>query len=259
MAIANPTYHKVLGTTEIIRLPDKRTWNQTDGTQTFHRFAGTAEAVQRKFNELAAAGSSSGVDDLDEDITGKAGKLVCRVIEDSGTASGGNTEALNAVWEVLAQDILKPIETHTDFNSVLTTRKRLIEKEARDPGTQTLGTMTDAEKSLYGYYANQVLDFMLTEFIIRKTIVASTRSELTLNYASANRVVTLASIDPPSVLIGSLTSLPKMDGTSGQWEWLKKAPQVRQVGKRKFQLVYEWHGAERWAEIYGGSWTPVYS
>jgi hypothetical protein len=262
MAIGNPTYHTILGDSNIIQLPDKRVWNLTDGWTTLKRYTGTSDAIKAKANELAS--SSSGVDNIDEEITGKSGQLICKVIEDSGSSSGGNTEEANALWELIGQDILKPIEQHADFLTAITpNRKRQINKYIEDTIKATADGIpapsTDVEKALAGYLSHQTLDFVLTQLIIRKSIILSTKSSITASYTSMNRVVTLESINPPSILLGTLTSLPLEDGTSGAWEWLKKAPQLRQVEKRKFQLIYEWWGAEKWAEIYGGSWTPSWS
>lgn len=256
MGVNNPTHYTIVGNTEIVQLPDKRTWNATDGVQTFKRFFGTADAITAKFNELSAT-ANSGVDDLDEDINGKAGRLLARVLEDSGGADGGNTEELNAVWEVYAQPLLKPIEAHTDFDAVTAKRKRYVEKAARDAEALDAAA-TDAEKTLYAYYSNQILEFKMFNLELRKTTTLSSRTAITASYANINEVVALPSV--PFALIGVLTSLPKMDGTTGAWQWLKEAPQIRQVAKRKFQLSYFWSGAERWASIYpGGSWTPTYS
>jgi len=259
MAIANETFHSVKGSSEIIPLPDTHTWDLADGTQTFKEFAGTKAAILQKFRELAAAGADSGVDALRDTYNGQSGRLSCRVIDDSGGADGGNTEAVNAIWELIANDVLKPIETHSDFDSIAADRKREIENYVRSATDYPATLSGAAELSLAGYYAYQVLDFPVTELILRKSIVVSSRSTITAAYANMNRVVTLASIAPPSALLGTLTILPLMGGLSGAWEWLKKAPQVRQVAKRKFQIIYEWHGAERWAAIYGGSWTPAYT
>lgn len=248
----------VVGSTDAIELAPKRKWNLTDGVQTMKQFAGTSDAIAAKFNELSAT-VNSGVDDLDEEINGKSGRLFARVIEDSGSSSGGNTEALNAVWEVYGMPLLKPIESHTDFDAVTAKRKRYVEKSARDAEALDAGA-TDAEKLLYAYYSEQILDFRMFNLELRKTTTLSSRSAITASYANINEVVTLASIAPPTALIGVLTSLPKMDGTSGAWQWLKDCPQTRQVAKRKFQLSYSWTGAERWANIYpGGTYAPTYA
>lgn len=265
MAIANETFHSVKGSSEIIPLPETHTWDLADGTQTFKEFAGTKAAILQKFRELAAAGADSGVDALRDTYNGQSGRLSCRVIDDSGGADGGNTEAVNAIWELIANDILKPIETHSDFDSIAADRKREIENYVRSATDYPATLSGAAELSLAGYYAYQVLDFPLTELLLRKSIVVSSRSTITAAYAYMNRCVAInadqliANIGPPSALLGVLTSLPLMSGADGAWQWLKKAPQVRQVGKRKFQIMYEWWGTERWAGIYGGSWFPTYA
>jgi len=258
MGVANPTYHTILGSPDIARLTDKRHWDLTDGVQTFKRYAGTEAVIRAKFNELSAT-ADSGVDELDEDITGKSGRLLARVIEDSGGAAGGNTEALNAVWEVYGMPLYKPIESHTDFDAVTATRKRYVEKAARDAEALD-GAGTTAEKLLYAYYSDQILDFRMFNLELRKTTTLSSRSAITASYANINEVVALASIAPPTALIGVLTSLPLMNGSTGAWQWLKDCPQTRQVAKRKFHLSYSWTGAERWASIYpGGTYTPTYA
>ncbi len=256
MGAENPKYSVVVGSPKIIQLPDKRTWNLTDGVQTLKRFVGTSDAIAAKFNELSAT-ADSGVDDLDEDISGKSGRLMARVIEDSGGEDGGNTEELNAVWELYSHELLKPIESHTDFDTVTVLRKRAIEKATRD-GNPISEASTDAEKQLYAYYSVQVLDFLMTELELRKSIIVSNRTTITASYANINEVVTLPSV--PLALIGVLTSLPKMDGTTGAWQWLKLCPQIRQVSRIKYQLSYSWRGAERWAGIYpNGTWDPEYA
>lgn len=258
MAIDNPVYYQILGSKDIIQLPDKRTWNLTDGLQVYKRFGGTADAVKAKFNALASAELPS-VDEINEEINGQSGTLICRIWDYSGAQAGGNTEANNAVWELRGQDVMKPIETHSDFDTIIASRKRAIENYVRDPAQYSTTLANDAEKKLAGYLAHQVLEFPLTEYILRKSIILSRRSTIQASYTNCNRVVAMENIAPPSVLLGVLTNLPKMDGTSGAWEWLKKTPQCLQVSKQKFQLYYEWWGVERWAEIYGGSWNPSYT
>ncbi|MDD4860787.1 MAG: hypothetical protein PHI33_01630 [Smithellaceae bacterium] len=255
MAITDTSIYRIVGNTEIHQLRDERTWNPAEGVQTWRRFVGPAEKIKEYFNELTAAGADSGGDEIRESYNGQAGQVHIRVIDDSGGEDGGNTEELNAVWELMSQDIQKPIESHPDFDSVIAAKKREIEKKARDAESFIGGT--DAETNLYAYYSNQVLDYIATQLILRKSITVSTKSAITLSYANLNTVVAIGAINPPSKLLGALTSLPKMDGTTGAWEWLKKGPQCRQLGRSKFALSYEWWGADRWAKIpYGGTWEP---
>ena len=257
MIANNPTYYSVKGKDELIELPKKRRWDLQNGVQSFRRFVGTKSKIEAKFNELSAVGANAGVDDMDEDIEGQAGRLIVRIYDDGGGDEGANTEETNAIWELYANDILKPIESHTDFNGITGKRKRQIEEAVRNAEAITLTGA--AEIALGGYLSHQVLDYMIGNYILRKATTLSSRSTITASHADVYRVVTLASINPPSALLGILTGLQKEDGTLGTWEWLKKPPQILQVSKTKYKLQYEWIGAERWAEIYGGSWAPAYT
>lgn len=263
MGIYDDSVTRVVGANEITELKSIRSWTKTDGVATTRRFVGPSELIQARFNELSAS-ISPGADELTEHYNGSVGELNIKIYDDSGSDTGGNTEELNSVWELIASDLNKPIEYHTNFASISAERKRQLEYAAQTAGWQTadgeaIATPSNAaEKSLYGHYANQSLDFLLSTFILRKSTTVSSRSTITASYAGVDRVVTLASINPPSALIGALTSLPKMNGSSGAWEWLKKAPQVRQVSKTKYSIIYEWWGMEQWSVIYDGSWNPVW-
>ena len=206
MGANSPTYHTVVGSTDVVQYKPKRVWDATNGWSTVTRYEGTADAIQAKANELA--NNDSGVDVIEEEINGQAGTLMCMVYEDSGSGSGGNTEELNAVWELIAQDILKPIERHSDYNAINDSRKRDIENYVKDKAKaisdEITAPSTLAEKALAGYLANQTLDFYLTQLILRKTCVVTTKSAITISYTGMNRVVTLASINPPSQLLGHL-------------------------------------------------------
>lgn len=261
MGANNPTYYQVLGESELIQLPDERAWDEQNGVQTRRRFVGTAEKVRAKFNELSALGYSSGADGIDESFNGKKGELIIRVNDDSGGDSGGNTEELNAVWELFASDTPEPIQNHRDFDAITSARKSEIMKLIRkgDP----LGTgATVAEKKLYAYLASGVKDFLHFTLTLRKTTTVSRRTTITASYAGINTIVAQTAeelnsvINPPTMIIGALTSLPKIGGDAGAWEWLKKGTQTRQIGRGKFQIVYEWQGYTRAADIYGGSWVP---
>jgi len=270
MAIHKAINYKILGDATLRELPTTRLWSPDDGISSDHHFVGPADKVQEYFNEISVAGWAGGIDEMSEDFNGKSGKLLCRVFDDSGGTDGGNTEALNSVWELIAQQLLKPIESHPWFDAISAKDKRDILERARNSKPRNLNI---AEKVvappggtdvviLYIHYAHSVMDYLSTDLILRKTTRLSGRSEVKASYTGINTVVakTLpeleSNIGPPAAIIDIAKNLPKLGTTDGSWEWLKLGPQVRQITKRKFQLVYTWHGASRWSILYGGSWVP---
>lgn len=250
----------ILGSRDVIELPPRRDWTKETGVVTVRRFAGEKNAISERFNELTAS-TDPGGDRIIERSNGKVGELEIMIEEDSGGSAGGNTDALNAIWELRSNTVLKPIESRREFDTLntldgSTSMKRKIESAARNAEANPY-PITAAAIKLYAYYSNQILDYYATDLMLTKSTTVSSRSALTATYTNLNRVVSVDDIDPPYALLGAMTSLPKSDGSGDVgWEWLYLGPQVRQLTRTRYQIILTWHGAERWAEIYGGTWKP---
>ena len=242
----------ISGRTDAMPQPTQRTWDPTNGMQISVPYAGTADAIRSQFNSLVGV---VGIDKLAENINGISGTLRMTVVGSSGGPGDGNANLF--VWEVEPQDILKPIETHPDFWNITAAEKTAILKAARNGDPLPGYLQDDDQQELYAYYAHQFLDFPVTDIFVRCSQTLSIRSDVQANYDNINRVVPLTAINPPVVLLGALSDLPYYDGGHGPWEWMKKAPRIRQIARSKFQLAYVWQGAEKWAKIYGGSWDPT--
>lgn len=261
--IGGRSIFRIRGNGSLQEMRPEREWTLSDGLSTTRKLVGPAERVSEAFSGLVGAGSGSGADRLAETYQGQKGELIVRVAEEAVIyeeaeegGAGGNVESVNAVWELVAREIFLPIESHPDFDAIVAERKRVIEKAARDATAPE--TPTAAEKKLYAYYSHNVLDYVATDLMLMKTTTLSNRSEIVASYDNLNTVVGIGTINPPSTILGALGSLPKPGGEAGAWEWLMLGPQIRQVTGWKFTLSYRWHGAARWAEIYGGTWTPLY-
>jgi len=256
------TSHIVIkGTNAITELKPLRTWSQTNGVSNVQRFVGPATLIHDKFNELVSS-EDNGADEIAENYDGAKGELRIMTADYSGDGTtGGNTEALNTVWELRTNTVYKPIESRREFDSLNTldsdtSKKRKIEAAARD-ATANPYPSDSAAKKLYAYYANQVLDYPLADLMLTKSTKVSKRNEIKATYTNLNRVVTITSINPPSVLIGTISTLPKSDGSGNAgWEWLYLGPQIVQLTRSTYQILYTWHGAERWMQMVGGTWNP---
>lgn len=234
----------VIGSSDIVELAPRRVWRLADGVVSIRRLVGPKLLITEKFNSLAAT-KNNGADELEETIDGGKGELLIRVNEDSGGTDGGNTEALNAIWELQNIEVMKPIETATYFNALSSTQKNTIQKNVRDGLPCSVAGGVAAK--LYAYLSNQYLDYAAYALSLRKTFIVSNRNTVTLSYTGINTVVTLPPV--PTALLGALPT---------GWEWLYKGPQCRQVTKTKFQLVTEWLGLDEWAKYpYGGTWDPT--
>jgi hypothetical protein len=79
---------------------------------------------------------------------------------------------------------------------------------------------------------------------LRRSIAVSNRNTIELSNTGAGTVVSLPS-DAPSKYLPT------------GWEWLYKGAQRRRVSRTKYSLSQTWIGAEKWAYILGGTWTPT--
>lgn len=242
MITSTPVY-TIKGATGLTQRPDERGWDVMRGVYTQRAYEGPAAVVRARFTELVAQGVESGADEIRESYDGQHGTLLLRLYDDASGTSEQNAAAITTTWEARTAPVLKPIETHSAFVDVTAARKATILKAARE----ALGfSGTTAENLLYRYLSSQVTEYYEYAISLRKTVAATRRTLLRAVFTNINTVVTLASIGVPS---GVLSELPT------GWEWLYQGASVTAAG-RQYQIVSEWMGAEKWAAIYGGTWTP---
>jgi hypothetical protein len=242
-AFDTPVKYTLKGTSGLIQQPDERGWDAVRGLYTQRRYEGDADVVAARFSELVG-GDDSGADEIRESYDGRHGAIIMRIPDATDTNGTPDAKAITTIWEARRVEVLKPIETHSDFDAITAAKKAEILEAARG-ATAFSGTAT--EKSLYGYLCNQVLDYYEYAIALRKVETVTSRSALRGSWTDVNTVVTLASIGVPA---GILSNLP------ASWEWLYRGADVTAQG-RVFQITSEWLGALKWAKIYGGTWEPT--
>ncbi len=182
------------------------------------------------------------------------------------------TEADNAKWQLRKIRIVKDLRTHPYFTQsmVLATDIARCDK-CIENGTSYNFAGAGIENVMRRYYAMRqagVDSYTMWGRSLSKTVLVSSESAIVLSYATDNQVVTLASINPPSKLLGSLSKLPivSYNGadpvanrtlTLGGWEWLCEGSECIGSGS-KFELTTSWLGADKWSKVlYLGSWDPT--
>jgi hypothetical protein len=267
-------------------------WSRSSGFFTTRKFVGTRDGITTLANTFAIA--NSGVDQITPTFDGLKGELTVRIVD--GTDSQGLPGKEMPVWECTENALVKPIEAHPLFAGCLpldmqfarecferawsigrlanvdeTTKAALsapfnkayssdnIEVVVGPPFAITFVDV-GPDANLLSYFNllwKGTTDYFDSGFNLTKTTTVSLRSVLKAIYTGVNQVVSLATIDPPTALLGALSDLPYADGGHGQWEWLKRAPQVRSKEKGMYEIVYSFWGAERWSSaLYNGTAIP---
>ena len=176
-----------------------------------------------------------------------------------------------AVWELIPQQINKPLATHGYFN-VSGSALEMLEAadEAIRKGT---ARKTNWDAAPYvGYHIQSYVNHRLRgidtyvafTYIVRRTVVFNSATFLQAEFSTAPEAHKLPGVITTWERIGVPDSAkftkPKIHSAKhnvfgdGQWEdleldeWLVMAPSVKwQRGKKRWELVREWWGAEKWS------------
>lgn len=148
------------------------------------------------------------------------------------------------IEELYGVDVIKDILTSSYFDDlsdpeIVAVRTKHDDGEAADPAWSA------KQKNLYMHLARGEESYMLTQFILRVTKNSVLTTEAKASFTNLNKVVTAPTLS--SNMAALVDSLP--DG-----EWLKKPPQVENLGKGRWRVGQEYHWAEKWSVIYGGTW-----
>jgi len=104
---------------------------------------------------------------------------------------------------------------------------------------------TDAMKRLRQHLINGHEAFLETRFILRRSKYGIRTSSMDVLFVGINTVgVAPEFVTPMNDLISSLP----------EGEWLNKPPSVQYLGKGRWRTEEEWHWADQWSVIYGGTW-----
>lgn len=245
----------VIGTDGVTLVETRKQWSLPDGHQLVEIYKGPVDKAETFYK--------SKIWDISLDLvsitrSGGIGTVELTKADNDGTGAGQSTEELNAVWELLGQDIYRDVRSHETFN--------------KDADQAALAKVQRAwqEQHLHAYDASgdgapatTYKDLLLrntTEFVrsiavLQKTVKISRRAAFAPVWNNVDRALKLfgelGSPAPPAEIVGVISLMPDADNTKRQW--LKRAPQVRQVGKHTYQVIYHWWFSRRWsAALYSG-------
>lgn len=242
-----------IGSTAATAQGVKYGWSYREGETEYSGFIGPVAAVLAIYNAYkVTVGGLPQYDKLDFENDGGLATLRCeRHAGFSGNASLLEAEAL---WELLPNEVLKPIETMlyfttTDDDGAAVTAADLANirryySRAQDPTAAPL--IADKALELYKYLLWGMEECYDSSYSLRRTYTVSGRTTLAATYTGVNTVEAPPNISTANTLIGVLPS----------GEWLKKGPVVRSLPRRKWHVQQEWWWAKQWAKVYGGTWTP---
>lgn len=225
---------KTIGSTESIQQRTDKRWSYPSGESTQVVFKGVAASVASAYETYKIiAGYTPSVDQVSYTQEKGIGNLTVTTQEDGPD-----------IYELIANELSNPIYTHTYFSS-LTAQNIHDVRKCFETGKPDSSLFDAKQLELLSFLQKGVESYLESSYVLREVKTLSNRSLTKADYASVNTVVTPPNVSAINKLIGALPS----------GEWLKKAPQVRMVSVRKWQVSTEWWWAKTWPVYLGGSGT----
>lgn len=271
------------GSGSIQEQPKKRTFNKANGWATVRTWIGERDDIFDFASELAVDNLAENVDVTDD---GPTGTVTATYPDAQNTSLDLNQDLNNVEWQLLGNDIEKDLQTHptlrpseTDVaeqaNSVILDKwlssppnpPSIADPTAiqiRDYFVQQInglkkdsGAADTKCKNRYLLHGLGVQSYVLTQYVIRKSIKVGRLSLVQASLTNVNRVESPSVSGMPLTLLFALPTKQYYNQVTSALEWLKKPPSVRALGNGKFSIEQEWWGADQWSTLlYGGTKTP---
>ncbi len=237
------------GSGSVLEQPKQRTWNKANGWSTVRTWIGEKQDI---FDFSVDLASSLGAEQVDVTDEGPTATVRATYPDAQDTSLDGNQGVDNVEWELLGSDLEKPLVAHGFFDSFGddTLKNELNEAaKAVKEATPKDGAWGIEAKVLYDMLSNGTEAYVLTRYVLRKTIKVARSSLVQASLTNVNKV------EAPTGVPTDLFEIPDEQG-DGTIEWLKKPPSVRALGKGKYSIEQEWWGGQ-WSEIlYDGTDQP---
>jgi hypothetical protein len=183
--------------------------------------------------------------------------------EDEDGSGGGAATDYNITWELIGQDLFKDIRTFdgtklgtTSFNkdadqaALEAVRKKYLEGKV---DAAYIAGLAGAPLLYAKFLMRNAAEYRRTQVVLRKSIKVGRRSAMTAAWDGVDLAWKLSgesgSPNPTgtgsAALIGTIASMSEAD--NGKKQWLKCAPQMRQVGGNKWSITQDWTFARRWS------------
>jgi hypothetical protein len=264
---------RIIGLNDYTQTSTRREYTQELGQTTVTTYKGPPDPISDLYDASVLSVQNGEIDAVSTNVENGEGVLEIKVADGNEDGDDPNTIANNTIWELIGQDIFKNIRSYpgdvadskafnTDSLQDEMEDVRLYFETAQQEGTAP--AIGSAEEVYYNLLLRGTDQYVRSTAVLRTTLTVSRRSLLSLNWVGVDRAWKLngdgdAESGSPDLnqtgqgaLIGQISLLPGFDGDKKQW--LKRAPQLTQSGRRNYTMTQEWWYAEAWStNLYGGT------
>lgn len=251
-------------------------WSPGVGETTSQEWAGRLAEIEAKYAALKTAAENGEQSIAQLTFTNQTGRarVVARFVRSGGDVIEGNPSEVTVIEELYAIDVIKDIalaplfNTHVDnwlsdfygtapdpeyfvTNDQIAWVRYCVENRwseaeisANSGSKPGWDEWTLGMKELRNHLLSGQESYFETGFVLRRSKYSARTAEVKASFVNLNRVVTAPSFS--SGMNHLIDALP--DG-----EWLYKPPQAESLGRGRWRITQEWHWADKWSIVYGGS------
>ena len=231
-----------------------KTWTLGDGLTETREWTGTRAKIDAKFLAMKATAKAGGnIRSLAYKRTNGRVTLTAGYGRDDGNTTTYPTD-VTMIEEIYGLDIIRDVRTAPYWttaedtklsNDLIVDVQDAVDNNLKQAEITNFGTWTDSQKQLHYHLTHGETSYYETGMIMRQSLYGVRTSSIKAAFTDSNTVVN-APVFKTSML-DLLEALP-----SG--EWLLKPPQAEYLGHGKWRITIEYHWAEKWSKIYGGTW-----
>lgn len=220
-------------------------WVYGTGETRQEEYQGERSDVLAKYESLK---SSNGVRNLSYTNANGRSRVIARFArEDIG--GGGTGDGVTVIEELLGLDVVRAIHAAPAFNALGDDALAavLVAAEARLAEADITGyaAWAAAQKELRWQMLHGQESYFETAFVLRIKKQGVRSSALRGVFTGINK----ASATAPALSAG----MKELVGTLPAGEWLYKPPQIEYAGRGIWSVSAEYHWANKWSKVYGGT------
>lgn len=245
------------GATEVVTAPERIIeWTDGKGFRVTRNMHGKKALVHRYAKELM-----SKVDSLRIVERGDYATLEAFTTDEQEIVAAFGSNNLNVYWECDPGEIEKDLRTHPFLDGLGADKAEKLEiaDKAIEAGTAASLLEAGVDSQIDSYIRLRLIgveSYPAENYVLRRITVCGNSSAQVASWEGVNEVTTEDPSKGKAVNPNSRAGKLKFKLPAG--EWLKRSPQVYEVGRGKFHIVETWWWAQKWSgTLYeGGSGEP---
>lgn len=231
----------------------RKSWVYEAGERREDTWAGDRASLEAKYEALKVQAQVPGenIGELELANTNGRATLVCRY----GRTSDVSGSDITIIEELYAVDVLVDIRRAPYWDAMSDDEMAVVNQAFENQWTEDeidanseipwTTSWTDLMKNLRYHLVHGVDTYFETGFVLRRSSHGVRTSQIKGSFANINDVVSTPDFTTP--MDSLIAAMPT-------GEWLKKPIECEHLGRGRWRVTEEYHWAEKWSVVYGGTW-----